>query len=294
MMQAVMISNEFISSINTPEYFPNPSYWLIFQGSKVLVLQDENGRYALPQLNDVADLELPLLRQHYLGHFSEGDVHCFCGEIATDTAVPDIMGVHGLRGLYGRIPEEHFWLAGRAIQIIDWDRNHVYCSRCRAENEIQEHERSKKCPECDLVTYPRISPAIIVRVTRETANGSEILLARGPRHPAGFYSVLAGFVEPGETLEMCVQREVKEEVGIDVQDIRYFGSQPWPFPNSLMIGFTAVYANGDLELEEEEIEDAQWYTPDNLPNIPPPLSISNALITDWVKTANRQQETENN
>ncbi len=278
-----MHSNEFISSISAPPTISAPAYWLIFQGSKVLVFQEENGRYALPLLDDVMALGLPLLRQHYLGRFTAGNVHCFCGEIATDTAVPANMAVHGLRGLYGRIPEDHFWLAGRAIQIIDWDRNHIYCSRCSAENEIQERERSKKCPECGLVTYPRISPAIIVRVTRETENGSEILLARGPRHPAGFYSVLAGFVEPGETLEMCVQREVKEEVGIEVKDIQYFGSQPWPFPNSLMLGFTAVYASGDLTLEEEEIEDAQWYLPNKLPNIPPPLSISNALITDWVE-----------
>ena len=277
-----MSSHAFVSSILAPTKVESPAFWLIFQGSKLLVCKDEDDGYTLPTTAEVTTLGLPLLRQHYLGHFVESNVHCFCGEIAEDTAVPDNMAVHGLRGLYGRISETHFWLAGRAIQIVNWDRNHIYCSRCGTENEIQAHERSKKCPECGLITYPRISPAIIVRVTRETTHGSEILLARGPRHPAGFYSVLAGFVEPGETLEGCVRREVKEEVGIDVQDIEYFGSQPWPFPNSLMIGFTAVYASGDLELEEEEIEDAQWFTPNNLPNIPPPLSISNALIMAWV------------
>lgn len=281
-----MSLNEFVSSILAPTTMAAPAFWLIFQGSKLLVCKDGDERYTLPTADDVTALGVPLVRQHYLGCFAEGNVHCFCGEINADTAVPENTSVHGLRGLYGRLPEDHFWLAGRAFQIIDWDRNHIYCSRCGTENELQAHERAKRCPACAMVTYPRISPAIIVRVTRETTNGSEILLARGPRHPAGFYSVLAGFVEPGETLEACVRREVREEVGIDVQEIRYFGSQSWPFPNSLMIGFTAVYASGDLELEEEEIEDAQWFTPNNLPNIPPPLSISNTLIMDWVQTVN--------
>lgn len=257
------------------------SLWVLFQGRNVLVFQKEDD-YTLPFLQDVSELQFPLLREHYMGHFTDSGMHCFCGEIAGDTAVPESMKTVDLRALYGQIPEAHFWLAGRAVQVIDWDRNHIYCSRCGTQNGMQAHERSKKCPACGLITYPRISPAIIVRVTRETGTQSEILLARSARFKLGFYSVLAGFVEPGETLEMCVQREVKEEVGIDVKDIQYFGSQPWPFPNSLMLGFTAVYASGELELEAEEIEDAQWYTVNNLPNIPPPLSISNALIMDWV------------
>jgi NAD+ diphosphatase len=129
-----------------------------------------------------------------------------------------------------------------------------------------------------------------VAVTREGENGRrELLLARGPRHRPGFYSILAGFVEPGETLEACVAREVKEEVGIDIQNIRYFGSQPWPFPHSLMIGFTAEYAGGDFVLQEDEIEEAGWYTADNLPNIPPPLSVSRQLIDDFVV---RQQQSQ--
>ena len=276
-----MINDKFFSSVVAPESNPDSSLWVIFQGRKVLVLQEDE-RFILPSFADDSAVGLPLLRQHYLGYFTDSMRHCYCAEIAEDTAVPENMSAQGLRGLYGRISEEHFWLAGRAIQIIDWDRNHIYCSRCGTENQIQAHERSKKCPNCELVTYPRLSPAIIVRVTRETEGGSQILLARNARFPAGFYSVLAGFVEPGETLEACVQREVKEEVGIDVKEIQYFGSQPWPFPNSLMLGFTAVYAGGEFDLEEEEIDDAQWFTRDNMPQIPPPLSISNALIMDWL------------
>lgn len=272
------MQDKFIPSMITPEGVEQ-SLWVVFQGRKILVFEDGD-QYHFPTEADQS-LGFPFLRHHYLGHFANSDVHCFCAEIDAETAVPEGMNTHGLRSLHGHISEEHFWLAGRAIQIIDWDRNHIYCSRCRAENEIQPHERSKKCPECGLITYPRLSPAIIVRVTKESEDGPKILLARGPRHPAGFYSVLAGFVEPGETLEECVQREVKEEVGIDVQDIQYFGSQPWPFPNSLMLGFTAVYAGGELTLEEEEIEDAQWFAPNDLPHIPPALSISHFLIMDW-------------
>ncbi len=284
-----MIPDTFISELVSPEDIKEPAFWLIFQESKVLVFAEDEERYALPLLPDVSVLGVSLLRQHYLGYFGDGSGHCFCAEIGAETAVPPQLSAHGLRGLYGRIPEEQFWLVGRASQIIDWDRNHVYCSRCGTKNKIQANERSKKCPSCALITYPRIAPAIIVRVTRETEHGSEILLARGPRHPRGFYSVLAGFVEPGETLEMCVQREVQEEVGITLRDIRYFGSQPWPFPNSLMLGFTAVYAGGELVLEEAEIEDAQWYTADNLPRIPPPLSISYDLIMDWVENKTTQK-----
>jgi NAD+ diphosphatase len=123
---------------------------------------------------------------------------------------------------------------------------------------------------------------MIVRVQRQGEQGPEILLARNHRHPLGFYSVLAGFVEPGESLEECVRREVCEEVSIEIENIRYFGSQPWPFPNSLMIAFTADYAAGSLELEEEEIADAGWFRPDSLPPVPPPISIARRLIDSFV------------
>jgi NAD+ diphosphatase len=235
-------------------------------------------------LANIAELELTLLRQQYLGYLSgEQPIHCFVGEVAEDFEPAAGMAFSGLRGLHGRVGEELFWLGGRAVQIADWDRTHQFCGRCGSRNENHPRERSKRCPHCGLTQYPRLAPAIIVAVTREGENGRrELLLARGPRHRPGFYSILAGFVEPGENLEMCVAREVKEEVGIDVQNICYFGSQPWPFPHSLMIGFTAEYADGEFSLQEDEIEDAGWFTADKLPNVPPPLSISRQLIDDFV------------
>ncbi|HIP73797.1 MAG TPA: NAD(+) diphosphatase [Anaerolineae bacterium] len=277
------MESRFVSSVAAPTEDVGAAFWLIFRGNRVLVGDD--GRIAaLPLLEDVNALGLTFLRQHYLGCFTGDEPrHCFAAEVDRETEPPEGMSFQGIRRLFGRLPEAQLLLAGRAVQVIDWDRNHVFCGRCGARNEIQGYERSKKCPECGLVTYPRISPAIIVRVTRRDESGEMILLARGPRHRPGMYSVLAGFVEPGETLEDCVRREVMEEVGVAVTDIRYFGNQPWPFPDSLMIAFTAVTLQTDLTLQEEEIEDAAWFTADNLPDIPPPMSIAHALIMDFVE-----------
>jgi NAD+ diphosphatase len=140
----------------------------------------------------------------------------------------------------------------------------------------QEGFLRKLCPKCGLLSFPRLSPAIIVAVV----HGSKILLARANHFADGFYSVLAGFVEPGETLEECVRREVQEEVGLQVKNIRYFGSQPWPFPHSLMIGFTAEFAGGHITIDGAEIADAAWFSPADLPRIPGEISIARRLI-DW-------------
>lgn len=275
----------FVSTVKPPAEPPTSAYWLILRGFQLLVVV--TGEHtSWPRLANPSRLQMMPVRQHYLGYFTGDEpVHCFVVEVVAETEPPAGMVFEGLRGLYGRMPDDLLWLGGRALQIIDWDRTHLYCGRCGAANELLSYERAKKCPQCSLTTYPRIAPAIIVRVTRQGPHGPEILLARGPRHRPGFFSVLAGFVEPGESLEAAVHREIKEEVGIEVQNVCYFGSQPWPFPNSLMIAYTADYAGGDLELEAEEIEEARWFTADNLPDIPPPMSISRTLIDDFVQRA---------
>ena len=137
-------------------------------------------------------------------------------------------------------------------------------------------ERALQCTACGYLSYPRISPAVIVAVVR----GKSILLARARRFPPGMYSVLAGFVEPGETLEECVVREVREETGVEVKNIRYFASQPWPFPHSLMVAFTAEHASGEIRVDPEEIVDAGWYTVENFPHVPDPMTVARRLI-DW-------------
>jgi NAD+ diphosphatase len=186
-----------------------------------------------------------------------------------------------LRKLYGSIPDQEWALAGRAAQIVSWDRDHRFCGRCGGRTEPEASDRARSCPGCRLLAFPRLTPAVIVLVERDDGRA---LLAWGRQFPGRFYSALAGFVEPGESLEEAVAREVKEEVGVDVCDVRYFGSPPWPFPHSMMIGFTARYAGGELELQESEIVDAGWYGPEELPPIPRGgMSIAGWLIDDWLE-----------
>lgn len=257
----------------TPPAGRPPGYWFAFRGFRLLVARDGEEATA-PHLDSLAEVGLEPVRWQYLGRLD--GVHCYSAELDDDAQTPEGMAFRSLRRLYGAIDEDFFWIAGRAVQIVDWDRTHQFCGSCGARTEKDRRERVKACPACGHTSYPRLAPAIIVAVTK----GDELLLARSHRHPPDLYSVLAGFVEPGETLEECVMREVKEEVGLDVKNIRYFGSQPWPFPHSLMIAFTCQYAGGEITLEEEEMAEAAWYTADALPRVPPPLSISRHLI-DW-------------
>lgn len=245
------------------------AYWFIFQGYR-LVLVD--GQIPLAAAADA--IGFSPLRTQYVGML-DGQV-VFSAEIPPDAPLPTNAKASSLRSLYNRIDETHFWVAGRAVQLVDWDRTHQFCGRCATPMEMSDLEHVKICPNCDLRNYPRLSPAVIVAVTK----GDRLLLAHNERHPKGFYTVLAGFVEAGETLEQTVKREIREEVGIEVKNIRYFGSQPWPFPNSLMVGFTAEWESGDF-VYEDEIEHADWYLPDEMPPYPPSPSIAYALIENF-------------
>jgi NAD+ diphosphatase len=209
---------------------------------------------------------------HYLGTL--GTVPCAAVGLADTTAIPEGMVASGLRPLFFRIPEPLLALAARAFQIVDWDRTHRFCGQCGTPTQHKAGERAKECPACGLTAYPRVSPAMMVLVVRK----HELLLARAARFAPGMYSALAGFVEPGETIEDCIHREVKEEVGVEVADPVYFGSQSWAFPHSLMIAFTARYAGGELRPDRSEIEDARWFQADALPNAPPSISIARRLI----------------
>ncbi len=183
----------------------------------------------------------------------------------------------GLRTLYGRLDETVYGVAGRAIQIVAWDRDHRFCGRCATPTERVPEERARRCPACGLTVYPRLSPAVIVLIER----GDEILLARGHRFAPGRFGIVAGFVETGESLEEAVRREVAEEVGLELAEVRYFGSQPWPFPHAIMIGFTAAWEKGEIRVDERELTEAGWFGIDRLPTIPPKLSIARRLIDDW-------------
>ena len=270
----------FIPGIAPPIVQSEPAWWFAFVGNKLLV-HLEGTISQIPNLVSLSEIGLVPMRTQFLGTLD--DQPCYSAELPLDALAklneviaPDGMTLRGLRELYGTLDEDLYVLSGRAIQIVEWDRTHQYCGHCATPTTQLPNERAKRCPKCGLVNYPRLSPAIIVLISR----GEELLLARAHRFPPGMYSVLAGFVEPGESLEETVVREVREEVGIEVKDIRYFGSQPWPFPNSLMIGFTATYASGDIAIEPQELVDAAWFSKHNLPQLPPKLSIARKLI-DW-------------
>jgi NAD+ diphosphatase len=188
--------------------------------------------------------------------------------------LPDGWRAAGLRNWFGALDDETLSIAMRAVQMLEWDRTHRYCGACGTPTVQAEGERAKRCPSCGLTVYPRIAPAMMVLVT----NGDRLLLGRGINFPPGRYSALAGFLEAGETIEQCIAREVREETNVEVRDLRYFGSQSWPFPNSLMIAFTAEYSGGELRPDPAELADAQWFALDALPQMPPRLSIARALI----------------
>jgi NAD+ diphosphatase len=193
--------------------------------------------------------------------------------------LPEGWRASGLRGWFGLLDDELLAIAMRAVQLLEWDRTHRFCGACGTPTVVTDSERAKRCPACGLTVYPRISPAMMVLVNR----GNELLLGRGVNFPPGRYSALAGFLEAGESIEEAVIREVREEVGIEVRNLRYFGSQSWPFPNSLMIAFNADYAGGELHPDPAELADAQWFTLDALPQLPPPMSIARALIDSTVR-----------
>ena len=184
----------------------------------------------------------------------------------------------GYRELYGAIGDDELALVGRAIQIVDWEETTRFCPRCGSATDPATDECVKRCPACALTQYPHLAPAMIVGVVRD----GKLLLGQSPRFAGRFHSILAGFVEPGETVEECIRREVYEEVGITVDSIRYFGSQPWPFPHSLMLGFTAEYDSGELAPDPAEIVHADWYAPHELPNVPGEVSISGRII-NWFR-----------
>ena len=304
--------NELESGVPPQPPFLTPALWFVFCDSALLVrlevrstcdsqcsakLPQAEASQELVDLTGIGSLD-PQTKPQFLG-FLRGQA-CYAVDGSTpnpaqaehqpeqrakqptkqhlDAGLDAGYSFHPLKRLYGVLSEPEFALAGRAVQLLRWSRDHRFCSRCATSLELNSYPHSRRCPQCGLRHGPRLSPAIIVRVTR----GDEILLARSPRFRPGLYSVLAGFVEPGESLEDTVRREVQEEVGIHLSNIRYFGSQPWPFPDSLMLAFTADYAGGIVTPEPGEIEDVAWFTRDRIPSIPGPLSIARRMIEQWI------------
>ncbi len=251
---------------------PGPkSLFVLARGLDVLV-RFEGDRPAFPAFEAVAAWgDLP----HYLGDLDGAAI--FTAALLEQTP-PEPYKLVPARTLFGALDEAAFSVAGRAIAVSEWDVTHRFCGKCGTPTEVDPKERARRCPRCESAFYPRVSPAVIVLVER----GDQVLLARGANFPRPWFSTLAGFVEPGESFEEAVAREVKEEVGVDVKNLRYFGSQPWPFGRSVMVGFNAEWAGGEIAADGVEIAEAHWYRRDELPNMPPKLSIARNLIDEWL------------
>jgi len=239
-----------------------------------MLVEPHKENNSIPFVKTIEELNVLPIRTQYLGTL-EGEP-CYSVEVSPDAEALKDMCFIDLRSLYGTLEEDIFLLAGRALQIITWDKTHQYCGSCGTQTETNKSEKAKRCPACGLTNYPRISPAVITAVLKD----NRILLAHNSGFKGNMYSLIAGFLEPGETLEECVAREIMEEVGIGVKNIKYFGSQPWPFPNSMMIGFTAEYDSGDIIVDGVEITKAAWYDVYHLPELPSQMSIARKLI-DW-------------
>ena len=274
---AVSFNAMFVPMVNSPEFDPrdlkgNDATWLVFnERSELLVIEGE-----IPT-GPVAPVESDNV--HLLG--KDGDQLVLAARAQPDAEWSEQASWDNLRRLYGVVDEDEWAMAGRALQILDWDRDHQFCGRCGVQTDHHTNDRARECPRCKLLAYPRVTPAIIVLVER---SDGQALLAWGRQFPGRFYSALAGFVEPGETFEQAVAREVGEEVGVSVDNVNYFGSQPWPFPNSVMIGFNADYQGGDIVIDETEIVEADWFKPSSLPPVPRGgMSIAGWLIEDWLK-----------
>lgn len=264
-------NTDFVSEVVPPEDIASAWYFL-FEGNEILIRFDDEGQWTPLTDDDYEFVQGRTHVSHYMGRL--GDRHCFAVEVDS----LDGSEKSGLRGLFGKTDHMMFGIASRAVQIVDWYRTHRYCGKCGGRNREHGRDRAMVCDECGIHVYPRLSPSIIVLIHQ----GNQVLLARNHRFPEGMYSTLAGFVEPGESIEETLIREVKEEVGVNVHNLEYQGSQSWPFPNSLMLGFLAEFESGDIVCQEDEIEDAAWFDCDNLPNIPGKVAISRWLIDAYL------------
>lgn len=267
---------KFIPSAAGPEHGPGKALYFILD-SRSIVTAD--GR--IPEMTRSGADRFPMGRAFFFGRF--GEMPCYCARRESKT-VPAPFETVNLRAFFLRADDAFRQMAGYARQVVDLHLNFRFCGRCGSPTRPLAGEHARICPDCTLTAYPRISPAVIMAVTR----GERILLARGINFPnKEMFSVLAGFVSPSETLEACVAREVFEETGVRVSDVRYVHSQPWPFPDSLMIGFTAQYLEGGIEIDPTEIVEADWFHYRELPVIPDAYTLAGRLIRDFARKQER-------
>jgi len=265
----------------TLDHLDIDAIWIVLQGDNFVVHYADDS-WRLPQAG--SPLVEHLVDRHalHLGQF--GERSCLLVELDDALALPARHRAVGLRDLYARIDDEHYAVAGYAAQMALWQRNANFCMRCGSPLFALEREWGKRCSDdaCGWTMYPPVNPCTITLVH----DGERALLTHkkgwGPR-----YGLVAGFVEPGESLEDNLRREVAEEVGVSVSKIEYFQSQPWPFPHQIMVGFLAAYESGEVAIDADELDDARWFHIDALPVIPPPLSIARRIIDAWAARLGR-------
>jgi NAD+ diphosphatase len=262
---------------------PGPALWLPFRADELIVQQNEQGT-SLIHTDEAGITSLQPLNPLYIGTID--GVACMACEINIDQPIPQGWRPLSLRTLFAQLDDTSFSAARYASQLLHWQRNSQFCPVCGSPKGQFAASWERRCTNCGHVGYPPVIPAVLALVH----NGEHILLAHQPGWGKR-YSILAGFVEPGESLEDCVRREVAEEVGIEVTNITYIGSQPWPFPTQLMVGFYARYLSGDLQPDQNELDDARWFHVDNLPETPARFSLSGQLITRWVNSLRPKKNT---
>ncbi len=259
--------------------------WFIFSDNSIVLCKDNDGLFHIPQ-HDTPPL--PLTHEAHIQELPELDGN-ECRAYRTSLMaeeLPDSYFAIGLRESYYHLSTPLYLMAGKASELLHWDTENRYCGTCGHPMQ-RTGTISKQCPHCNREIWPQVYPAIIVRISKRASTApsadDEILLVKAHNFRRNFYGLVAGFVETGETLEDCVRREIWEETKLQVKNIRYFGSQPWPYPCGIMIGFTADYESGILQLQNEELKTGDWFRRDNLPTIPEPLSISRHLIDAWIE-----------
>jgi NAD+ diphosphatase len=275
------LKNRFIHTveIGTPE---STGYWFIFSEDQLLVdtsssLPFEEKTFTPASLGIKPDFSM------LFGYYKS--VPCFFAVIDPSQKTKSMSAV-SLRSLFGVVDEDYFSLAGKALQILHHRREHIYCSKCATPMEDRLEELARFCPSCGFICFPRVSPAVIMSVVKD----DHILLGRSPHFTKDMYSTLAGFVEAGETLEEAVAREVHEETNIVVEQVNYVTSQPWPFPHSVMIGYSAQYKEGEIKIDTKELEDAGWYHYKDLPKLPSRITIARLLIDNFITSAKEKYD----
>lgn len=255
----------------------NEAYYFIFNNKRELYLEDNS--IPLVKKDEIEDLKLDF--KLYIGTYNQKEV------IVSNTNI-ETENFHKLPQIYD-INHETYQIATRAVLVRDWYKSHQYCGGCGEKTVLDKKDMMLICPECGQMHYPRIAPAIIVTINKS----NQLLMAKHSYHKNFNYALIAGFVEPGESIEEAVKREVKEEVGIEIKNIKYLKSQSWPFPNSLMLGFEAEYDKGEINVDGEEIIEAKWFNPEEIEKPSSDISISSWLIDHYINTHNGDKQCEN-